>query len=422
MRFYVFLLIIVSCISFVNAQILGVVIDEENGSPLAGVNIYSEKDSIGIAVTNEAGQFETISIEKCDKNDMIVFSYIGYSPVKYTLKELQRLSYRIVMSVHFQKLAQVTVEGEYGRMFLDYEPLCSSPKALHAFGSFLHDGRIYVVSGDETSITQAPSPFTGYFAQEYLSKKMFVYDIVSDVWTENLREFIPRTCHSAHYYKGKVFVVGGKYFSTNRRLEYTEARVEVYDMERDTVYIDKVNPHQAANPITFIYEDCLYVMGGTIKKNLFSDKMHLLDLRTGIWYDAGITIPKERRGNTRGVLIGNMVYLVGGYNKASTWTIRGYNLQTGSWTDLCELKENVTCPGIAVNGNLIYIYENTTLQVYDIKLNKVDIYHFIDGFDGSGLFYAGGKLYIVGGCLCDSGCIYPSDGVFSVDVSHIKVE
>lgn len=420
MRFYIFLFLIVGCVSFVNAQSLGVVIDEENGFPLTGVNIYMEKDSIGIAVTDGAGQFKTISTEKCDENAMIVFSHIGYFPVKYTLKELRHLSYQIRMSTRSQKLAEVTVEGKYGRIFWNYESLCSLPKALYAFGSFLLNGKIYVVSGDETSVTQAPSSFAGYLTQEYLSKKMFIYDIVADTWTESEHDFIPRTGHSAHYYKGKIFVVGGKYFSISRGLEYTEARVEVYDLERDTVYIDKVNPHQAVNPITFIYEDCLYVMGGTVKKNFFSDKMHILDLKTGIWYDAGITIPKERRGNTRGVLIGNIVYLVGGYNKASMWTIRGYNLQTGDWLDLCELKENVTYPGVAVNGNLIYIYENTTLQVYDIKLNKVDIYHFTDGFESASLFYADGKLYIVGGCLRDSGYIYPSDEVFSVDVSHIS--
>lgn len=85
--------------------------------------------------------------------------------------------------------------------------------------------------GDKTSVTPAPSPFTGYTIREYLSERMFIYDIAADTWTESSREFIPRTCHSAHYYKGKAFVVGGKYFSTNRRLEYTEARVEVYDSQ-----------------------------------------------------------------------------------------------------------------------------------------------------------------------------------------------
>lgn len=422
MRSNVFLFIIVSCVSLAEAQIAGVVVDGKDSRLLVGVNIYLQRDSIGIGITDEAGKFEIAHIGKFDEKDTIVFSHIGYLSARYTLKELRSLSCRIAMHTRSQELAEVTVEGEYGRKFLDYQPLRSLPQALHAFGAFLHEGKIYVISGDETSVTPAPSPFTGYTVLEYLSERMFVYDIAADAWTESSQKFIPRTCHAAHYYKGKVFVVGGKYFSTNRRLEYTEARVEVYDMEKDTVYVDKVNPHQAANQITFIYDDCLYVMGGTVKKNLFSDKVHLLDLKTGVWYDAGITIPKERRGNTRGALIGDVVYLFGGESQAAMWTIRSYNLRTGDWTDLCELKERVTYPGVAVNGNLIYIYENTTLQVYNTALNRVNIYHFTEGCDSSGLFYAHGKLYIVGGCLRDSDYMYPSAEVYAVDVGGIGVE
>lgn len=51
-------------------------------------------------------------------------------------------------------------------------------------------------------------------------------------------------------------------------------------------------------------------MGGTIKKNVYSDKVHMLDLQTGVWYDAGIAIPKERRDFMKCVLVGHVAYFL----------------------------------------------------------------------------------------------------------------
>ena len=129
---------------------------------------------------------------------------------------------------------------------------------------------------------------------------MFIYDIARDAWKKCRHSFKARIGHAVHCYKNKLFILGGKYLSTNRRLEFTSPQLEVYDIEKDTVYVDKRIPHQAVNPITFIYNDCLYVMGGTVKKNKYSDKVHMLDLKTGVWYDAGIKIPKEWMDNIEG--------------------------------------------------------------------------------------------------------------------------
>lgn len=409
MRSLIVLFMMFCCTAISNAQIKGIIVDGENKMPLVGVNIYLQRDSVGIGITDKNGHFDIKSLNRVNVNDTIIFSYIGYLSVRLTLKELEHLNYQIQMHVYSQQLSEITVQGRYGRDFLDYEILESLPRELFSFCSFMEEGKIYVISGNENS---------------YLSDKMFVYDIATDTWKESFKKFIPRFCHAAVYYEGKAFIMGGKCFSTNRRIEYTEPRIEIYDMIKDTVYVDEVNPHQAANPITFVYDNCLYVMGGTIKKNKFSNKIHILDLKTGVWYDSGINIPKERRDNMKGVLVGDIVYFFGGNSINSMWGIRSYNLKTGEWNDLINLKEGVNYPGIAVNGNLIYIYENVTLQIYNVKTNELNAYYFTEGLQNSGLFYAAGKLYIVGGYQQDSDItIDPntidSSSVLSVDVSHI---
>ena len=432
MKLVIVLFMIFGCAVMSKAQTNGIVIDGTNGLPLANVNIYLQKDSVGIGVTDVNGSFQTKSFIKNGINDTIVFSYIGYSPVRLTLGELKHLDYRVQMFVHSQQLSEVMIQSEYGRDFADYQSLKPLPRGVHSFASFIKDGKIYVLSGVETWVPSMPTPFRNL---EYPSDRMFVYDIATDTWTKSPKRFIPRYCHAAVYDRGKVFIVGGKRLSTNHRLEYTEPRIEIYDIDKDTVYIDEVNPHQASDPITFIYDDCLYVMGGTTKKNKFSDKVHLLDLKTGIWYDAGIDIPKERRDNMKGVLVGDIVYFLGGESVASKWIVRSWNLKTTVWSDLASLKKDVTCPGVAVNGHLIYIYEDTVLQIYNTQTNTVKDYYFAEGSNSSGLFHANGKIYIVGGYQQDDrspidnknfsdnsdSSIEPTS-VFSVDVSHISLE
>ena len=425
MRLYTFLFLIVSCTLSLKSQTKGNVIDGKDNYPLSGVNIYLQKDSVGIGVTDEAGHFCITDVEKLAGNDTIIFSYVGYLSLKLTLKDLQYSDYRVIMYAHSQQLPEVSVKGESGRLFLDYEPLKDLPEAVCSSGSFAHDGKIYVISGDE--ITPAASGF--------LSRKMFIYDIATDTWTESSRKFTRRTGHRAHYYKGKVFVVGGKYNSINHKLEYTVPQIEIYDLDKDTVYVDWVNPHKAVDPATFIYDDCLYVMGGTVKKKVYSSQIHMLDLKSGVWYDTGIVIPKERRDFMKCVLKGHVVYFFGGQNMASMWKVRSYDLQTDEWSDLCDLKVNVCCPGVAINGELIYIYENAILQTYNTRTHLVNAYYLTEGLEDSGLFYSGGKLYIVGGRQQSSIPKYQEssdieyqeptvepENVFSVDVSHISPE
>lgn len=401
----------------VHAQTQGQVTDAKDRQPLPGVNIYLQKDSAGIGVTDRDGHFDLSALKKIAMSDTIVFSYIGYLSLRLTCADLRKSDYRVAMQAHAQALPEVSISGEKGRSFLDYEPLEDLPMRLTSPASFVHDGKIYLISGTEKTLV----------GDSILSEKMLIYDIAADAWTESPRKFARRNGHRAHYYKGKVFVVGGKYWSTNRRLEYTAPQIEIYDMERDTLYVDRVNPHQAVKPATFIYDDCLYMMGGSVKERVYSDKVHTLDLKTGVWYDTGIVIPEERLDFSAGVPVGHVVYFFGGWRMNSIWKVRSYDLLTGEWKDLCDLKECVFSPGVANCGDLIYIYENRSLQIYNIRTNRVTAYYFTDGRCYTELFYAGGKLYLVGGRPMpsfskeDEPTMEP-ESVFSIDVSHITAE
>lgn len=213
-------------------------------------------------------------------------------------------------------------------------------------------------------------------------------------------------------------------------MEYTDATVEIYDMLRDTLYVDPVNPHQAVDFTSFIYEDNLYVVGGAVKENVFSNKIHTLNLQTGVWYAMEDEIPAEYCGRKNGVLIGDKVYFFGGYRTIPQWEVVSYDLQTGEWKHLCDLRGSVAYPGLASRGNLVYIFEGRDLQVYNVKTNTVEAYKIIlsseateeteIGMESSGLFYSDDKLYIVGGCNRSGDLVTPSAAIYSVDVSRIS--
>lgn len=93
-----------------NAQIKGVVVDGEKGRPLSGVNIYWQKDSVGIGITDAKGEFK-FAYPAVGVTDTLVFSYIGYSTFKCTLSELQHLD-KVIMHEKLQLLHEVVVGGE----------------------------------------------------------------------------------------------------------------------------------------------------------------------------------------------------------------------------------------------------------------------------------------------------------------------
>lgn len=421
MRKWILYSLFILCSSALTAQTKGVVVNGAKDVPLSGVNIYLQRDSTGVGITNEEGVF-FISHERVSPGDTLVFSYVGYWPFRCTLEMLQRLKNKVALFEASQSLQEVSVMGESGPYFLEYQDLASLPVkyGVFSFGHFLHDGKIYVVAGDETKIVIGHSQYEGVIPWEYRSSKVFVYDIANDAWETSSVKVVPRAGHAALYYKDKIFILGGVRYSTNRQLEFTDATMEVYDMKKDTLYVDPVNPHQAVDFTSFIYKDYLYVMGGAVKKREFTNKIHSLDLKNGVWYELADTIPSEHCGRKNGILVGHRVYFFGGSRSVPQWTSVCYDLETGKWERLCDLKDGVAYPGLASDGSRVYIYENRNLQVYDIASNSIRIYSLTFDYEDAGLFYAGGKLYIVGGCMREGIQIFPTRRVLSIDVSQIS--
>lgn len=432
--------------SMANAQdIRGTVLEEKSYKPLPGVNVYFNNTGIGTA-TNEKGEFYLKHLTDHINTDTLIFSSIGFVTKKITFSRFKANGNIVLLTQNIQLLDEVTIVSDKKlHLQLAYTRLAPFKDGVYSFGSALIGDKIFIIGGDESyndgkgfksiSFVGPNVKMNSYFSWENYSDKLHIYDIQTDKWITSGLKFSKRAYHNINYYNNKIYILGGKRLSRNRKIEYLDENIEVYDLIRDTILIDKTNPHQAANFASFVYNDNLVVMGGSTKLNVneqkvYSDKVHFLNLKTGYWYELNnMPVAKE----TKGVLIGNTIYLVGGVNLKPLSEIETYNLETGEWKVVGKLFKGVERPGLAYNDNIIYIFDEGQIQTYNIVTRELNMYS-IDLFQKSPeLFYANNKLYIVGGFVehessistADSSSengnsVTPSIELYSVDLNEFQ--
>lgn len=261
---YIVILCCFCLFSFLSyAQTKGKILDGKTLLGLEGVNIYIFKDTLGIGITNEKGEFDLQMFRHCLDNDTIVFSYIGYQTLKCGLKKLKENDYQVLLFEASQCLGEVNITAKRRSYFLDFKFVSTMPKRLFSFGSFLLGHKLYIVAGDETE-TKLNKLGMEYW--EYRSSNIYVYDIERNLWETKKYKVEDRACHAAHFYNNRIFILGGVRYSTNRRMEYTDEKMEMYDLTKDTLYVESVNPHPAKNFTSLIYDNLLFVIGGSSKK------------------------------------------------------------------------------------------------------------------------------------------------------------
>lgn len=86
------------------AQEKGSVYDGKTNQPLVGVNIYLQRDSVGIGITDKDGHFETLRLNRLGADNIIIFSYVGYQQYTCTFEELKQNDYRVSMHELSQKI------------------------------------------------------------------------------------------------------------------------------------------------------------------------------------------------------------------------------------------------------------------------------------------------------------------------------
>ena len=413
----------------------GKVIDATSNKPIEGVNVYMNAINRG-AVTNEKGVYYLKFPFKIIKDGAIRFSHIAYKELEVPYFP-DKKDYSVNLLVDLNKLEEINISNQRNlNKTIPYKELSSMKKALHSFGSVLKDGKIYVAGGDasynenhfkklmEYDPDRAFQKFLDGTARNYkkesYSGDLQTYDIKSDTWYLTKSKFEKRAYHALNEYNNKLFAVGGKTISTNGKYEYLDAKIEVFDLAKDTLLIDNTNPHQAVNFAAFTYNNKMILMGGSLKlkRNGFKEytnKVHLYDFKTGNWYQLGnMPIAKE----VSGVLINDKIYLIGGFNRNPLASIETFDLKTQKWEKEGDLFYGISKPAITHKNNVIYIFDNGKISTYNIDSKELTEYLIDLILENSELFYADNTLYILGGYRENSYSLYPSKGLFSIKINE----
>lgn len=111
-----------------------------------------------------------------------------------------------------------------------------------------------------------------------------LYDINTKEWQIKKAKTIKRGYHNVICYKDTVLIIGGKKMSKNKTRELLANQIEHLSLKDLSIKKDEVNPHQAVDFGSVLYDDKVLVFGGSIKqyengKVKFSDDIHFYDFK-----------------------------------------------------------------------------------------------------------------------------------------------
>lgn len=427
-----------SLVSF-SQYIEGKVLDAKTNKPVEGVHVFMKGINKG-TLTNAKGNYYLKFPAKIVKSGVIQFSHITYKTKEIPFTS-NKHNYSVYLFVDVNKLSEIKISEKRNlKKSIPFKKLSPMRVGLHDFGSFLNNDKIYVLGGDasfyEDGLRKLMDESPDINFNELLAKgirktsfyrgysnKFLIYDIKNNTWKKSSLKLRRRAYNNSNFYNNKIYVLGGKNLSNNGIYEYLDDKIEIIDLEKETITIDNTNPHQAVNFASFTYKDNIIVVGGSIKlKNNgfkeFSNKVHLYNIKTGLWYQLA-TMPVAKEVN--GVLIDNIIYLIGGFNKKPLSSIEIYNITTGKWKKEGELFKGMERPAITHNNEFIYIYDNGEIFTYNIKTKELKEYYIGLHIKAASLYYANNKLYILGGFKYTNYSNVRSDGLFSVDLNEFNL-
>ncbi len=416
-------------------NIEGNVLDAITKQPIEGVSVLIKGISGG-TITNDEGYFYLKTPPKISTNDTIYFSHISYSILK---KPYKKNEFEVFLQPVTNVLKQINLSEKRNlKSTIHFKKLASMKNSIHSFGASLIDDNIYVIGGDASFEHNEFKKLMEYDPENALAKfltkggnhkwenykeDLLIYSIKSNSWNkEETPKFRKRAYHNLVKLHNKIYVLGGKRLSTNKKFEYLDDKIEVFDLDNNTIVVDDTNPHQAVDFASFVYNDHIIVLGGSIKQNKlgikeYTDKVHLYDTKSGYWYLLD-TMPVAKE--TQGVLIQDKIYLIGGFNKKNLNTIDTYNLITGTWQKEGELLDEINKPAVTNNGHIIYFFDDGNIYTYNAITKKLNKYLIDLSLKSAKLYFSNNTLYLLGGFKETKYSIFPSNGLYSIDVNEFN--
>ena len=433
---------ITSCILFAfltisaySQYIEGKIIDAATNKPIEGVHVYVDNVVDGTLSNSKGIYYLKVPSSNMEIGN-IHFSHIAYTNIEIPFVEKQKV-YNVFLGKDINTLGEVSiVEKRNLSQTINYKKLKSMKGGLFSFGAVLNEDKIYVVGGNasyqidgakravekyaDTDLTliEILQKSTGAYFQDIYKGDFLTYDIPTDTWVKSETEFDKRAFHNVNLFGENLYVLGGTTMSINKKKEYLDTTIEIINLETNTKIIDETNPHQAVNFASFNYQGNLIVAGGSIRKNRneikeYTSKVHFYDLKEGYWYELdSMSSAKE----TNGVLIGDKIYLIGGFKNKPLSEIESFDLITKTWKKEGDLFFGMESPALTSNKGIIYIFDKGKFFTYNTKKRELNEYYVKLNLTSSKIFISNNKMYLLGGIHLGDYDTTPSSALYSIDL------
>jgi N-acetylneuraminic acid mutarotase len=416
-------------------RISGIILDAVTKDPIENAHIFITKK---VLVTNKKGKF-SFNFKK-GKQIRFSVSHIKYKDQKVTFNTSEN-TLTILLFQKQEALSEITLVSKKNLKYkIDFTILPVLPKSTHSFAAVIKNNQLYVIGGDASNVRdelrRGISELRGSSEQEIMkliTKPKFqdffsylgdlqVYDFESNQWILKENVFRKKANHNVISFENKLYLLGGKRLSRTKKRDYLEDKIEVYNLSNETLEIDYTNPHQAVNSLALLYQDNIILMGGSIKENKqgikkYSDQIHVYDLKTGYWY----LFSKMTKGKeSQGIVLENNLYLFGGYREKELTEIEVFDLKTNTWKAVGHLFKGMRKPAITTHKDIIYLFENQQLLMYNTTSNELRSYAIDLNLFGATMHFYKDKLYISGGYLSSEFDQIPTNGFYSVSLKEFK--
>ncbi|WPO91675.1 Kelch repeat-containing protein [Chryseobacterium sp. HR92] len=267
---------------------------------------------------------------------------------------------------------------------LQFKTLANMSVGRGATTSVIVNDNIYVSNGYQENSGNA----------NYIEK----YNITDNKWSVFNSSLLSKKFANSETYDNKIYIFNG----------WGNSHLEIVDLETQKVTKGAVNRSYTGNAGSAIHNGKIYVFGGSglngAKNTVFSNRFQYYDIASNTWHPLP-DMPTARE--TKGKIVNDKLYVIGGFNGTSSRLINVYDLNTNRWTNQYTMPAGISGHSLAVSGDKIFIaggYNNQTFLAYfDTTTNKFHQLssNMIPRRHATAEVY-NNKLYIIGGSTASS--------------------
>jgi N-acetylneuraminic acid mutarotase len=200
----------------------------------------------------------------------------------------------------------------------------------------------------------------------FLSDIEIIDPLISDIQVLS-NKLIPRRFFSAVWDgEHSIYILGG-ISSQNGKRRY-ETRVEIFNTQTHEVSFGKPIPAATRINTAVLFENKIFVLGGTYPKNSQSTARTLVgmfDIKLNKWRRVA-DMPTAKA--TKAVVKDDFIYVVGGYDGLSSLNVfERFNPKTNQWQSLAPLPVKISAHSLSVVNNKLFVFGN----YYDLTSNYV---------------------------------------------------